>query len=249
MAIETKCPICGEMVNNYFCENCGFEIHILPADISDEVKAYEQGRVAKYKETRQKLVSSEEKCEKLSSQLKKAQKESEKEINAKDGRIQNLEQDKEKLQATLVDKESEIKQLTSDGEKIRSQLLSMKKQMEELSKNAEKAHLEGVVNVIQTDSYGNVLIERFLPIYEGRNTYGTAANGQPEHHVITLRRTPIQGEHFSVEKNNKGQMIVKPIGKAFITCDGVAIPEKGNAVEISHKIKIGNSVEIKIAKF
>lgn len=54
MALEMKCPVCGHIVNNSFCEYCGFELHVYPTPISSEVQAYEDKRVDIYKATMQK---------------------------------------------------------------------------------------------------------------------------------------------------------------------------------------------------
>lgn len=49
MSIEIKCPVCNNMTSGNFCEHCGFEIHILPNEISPAIMNYEQERVEKYK--------------------------------------------------------------------------------------------------------------------------------------------------------------------------------------------------------
>jgi len=49
MAIEIKCPACNNVASGNFCEHCGFEIHILPNEISLAIINYEQERVEKYK--------------------------------------------------------------------------------------------------------------------------------------------------------------------------------------------------------
>ncbi len=51
----TICPVCNQTTNSNFCEHCGFEIHILPTTVSDEIKAHEQERIAKYKEILDKM--------------------------------------------------------------------------------------------------------------------------------------------------------------------------------------------------
>ena len=59
MLINTtmKCPVCGKEnpLREMLCNGCGFELHILPKAVSQEVKDYEERRVA---EARRRLEES-----------------------------------------------------------------------------------------------------------------------------------------------------------------------------------------------
>lgn len=46
-----NCPICNKELQptNAFCPDCGFELHIMPAGVSDAVKEYENSRIENYK--------------------------------------------------------------------------------------------------------------------------------------------------------------------------------------------------------
>ena len=46
-----KCKVCGGDLNlsDSFCPQCGFEHHILPEPVSEEVKRYEEKRIKAYK--------------------------------------------------------------------------------------------------------------------------------------------------------------------------------------------------------
>jgi hypothetical protein len=48
LKMTMKCPVCGKetTLDKTFCEGCGFELHILPKDVSQEVRDYEESRVA-----------------------------------------------------------------------------------------------------------------------------------------------------------------------------------------------------------
>ncbi|MBR2368629.1 MAG: hypothetical protein IKA83_00565 [Paludibacteraceae bacterium] len=47
------CPICKQQLseNVVFCSQCGFELHILPNNVSDKVRKYEKSREEQYKNT------------------------------------------------------------------------------------------------------------------------------------------------------------------------------------------------------
>lgn len=48
-----NCPICNNkelQLSDTFCPICGFEVHILPDNVSDAVKEYEKNREIKYKD-------------------------------------------------------------------------------------------------------------------------------------------------------------------------------------------------------
>lgn len=66
-----NCPICNKEITlrTMFCEHCGFEIHILPEDVCDSVRAYEQERIEKYKERMRLMTDAETKADDLSEQL------------------------------------------------------------------------------------------------------------------------------------------------------------------------------------
>lgn len=55
-----KCPICNEeyQLTDSFCPNCGYEIHILPGNISDAARKYEETREKNYRETWKALYDS-----------------------------------------------------------------------------------------------------------------------------------------------------------------------------------------------
>lgn len=68
-----NCPICNKEIlfTDSFCHTCGFEIHILPNEISANVEAYEQKRIDKHKA----LYESLQKVDELSVQIETKEKE------------------------------------------------------------------------------------------------------------------------------------------------------------------------------
>lgn len=73
-----KCPVCSQTTSGNFCEHCGFELHILPNEISPAIMAYEQERVEKYK----KALSEKETHMKKEKELTEANLNKQKEIDS-----------------------------------------------------------------------------------------------------------------------------------------------------------------------
>jgi len=97
-----NCPICNKEISldTMFCKHCGFEIHILPEDVSDAVRTYEQERIQKYKERMQLMSEAETKSIELSSQLLVATQRAdtaEKRIAEKMKDIQGIQKEKNEL--------------------------------------------------------------------------------------------------------------------------------------------------------
>lgn len=71
-----NCPICNTNLQSTdtFCPTCGFEIHILPEDVSDAVRTYEQERIEKYKRLMQQMSEFETRANELSNQFLEATK-------------------------------------------------------------------------------------------------------------------------------------------------------------------------------
>ena len=314
-----KCPICGQETSGRFCESCGFEFHVLPEGVSEEVNKYENERVERHRkafEGLQKLQELERKAkdleEKLSesknevnasqSEISKQQVELEKQKTELEQRIAEIDQQKTEFERLHQESESKVKelekqltesknavnasqseiskqqtefeqqkkrleqqeteiqnaqktnadlrtkneQLDSDLKKSQAEVSSLENQLEQAKKDGANAQLDGIVRIIKKNSSGGVVTECYLPVYKGLNTYGTKQDNRSNHHVIGIKRTPIKDEHFSVEKNGSGQMIVKPIN-GDLTCDGGPIPKTGLAVEIHHVISIGDTIEVRIS--
>ncbi len=233
MAIETKCPICGEMVNSYFCENCGFEIHILPADISDEVKAYEQGRVAKYKETRQKLVSSEEKCEKLSGELEE-QKKKDKELSDKLSSVnKEFETHKKDAASKAMYDKAKIDQLTND-------LKQRNKDLEEAKRNVADAKGERPKAFILIKGVGE---ETVGAVYQGRNSYGCLFGGinDPNHQELSI--DGLKSLHFRIETVGDRYLLHDAIGD-ITSANGESIGPKGRTLTNDTRFSIGKNIKV-----
>lgn len=191
-----NCPVCNKPTSGRFCEHCGFELHVLPKGVSEEVITYENERVENYKKAWEKF----QKINQLQDQLSKS--------------------------------EANVSSLDAQLEQAR-----------------ENVHWDGIVRIFLKNSSGEIIAMRYLPVFKGLNIYGTKPNNRPncQTHAIGILKTPIQDEHFSVEKSVKGQLVLQPIN-GDLTCDGKNIPKMGQAVEIHHQITIGKTIEIRISK-
>jgi hypothetical protein len=99
MEIDITCPVCNNVSHGRFCEHCGFELHILPSEVSPEVSSYEQERVDRYKA----LLKSQEdlemtKIEKLSI------------IENRDAEIENLKEQNYRLTEDLRHQQEMLEQ-------------------------------------------------------------------------------------------------------------------------------------------
>lgn len=256
-----NCPICNKelQLNDTFCPECGFEIHFMPNEVSDEIVAYEQERERKYKEM---IEKHSKEVEDLSEQLSSSQKELESQKKEAEAKATSDHATKDQLTQKIDELTKELEQRTEDQNKANqtSEVLREKNKQLEAAVKRSKAEVEklkeelgktqtidGIVRVVKTNDSGGVVEECYLLINQGLNTYGSGADQQKNHHTIGLRRTPIASKHFSIEKNQSGQMILRPLNGEPITCDGRAVPATGLAVERSHIIKIGNTIEIHIS--
>ncbi len=220
-------------MNNYFCENCGFEIHILPADISDEVKAYEQGRVAKYKEMRQKLVSSEAECEKISKELEK-QRKKEKELSDK---LSSANKDFEKYQkdvaTRVVSDKAKIEQLTND-------LKRRNKELEEVKRNVADAKGERPRAFILLKGVGD---ETVGAVYQGRNSYGCLFSGinDPNHQELSV--DGLRPLHFRIETVGDRFLLHDEVGD-IKSANGDSIGPQGRTLTNDTRFFIGKTIKV-----
>ena len=112
MEIEITCPVCKNVSHGRFCEHCGFELHILPSDVSSEVSSYEQEREDRFKAM---LERREE--------LEKTEKEKTAIIKERDTEIVNLKQQNNRLTEDLRHQQEMLEQ--TENEKPLAYLVMM----------------------------------------------------------------------------------------------------------------------------
>ena len=136
-----KCPICNQETTGRFCESCGFELHVLPEGVSDEVIQYENERVERHKKAfdrLQKLQEFEKKAKDLEEQLT----ESQNAVNEGRGEISKQQVEWEKQKTELEQRIAEIDQQKTEFERLHQESESKVKELEKQlteSKNAVNA--------------------------------------------------------------------------------------------------------------
>ena len=255
------CPICNcELTQNEsFCPQCGFEIHILPEELSDAVKAYENARINKFKtlrkqgeEERKTILELTTRCEKLQHSLTENQeklesatiinKELVSQLSVVQHDISQLQAQVKAVQNALHDEQSH----RADEERCRKEAEQKCKDLEEELKVVK--HHSALVGIMSIRNTMSDAIQ-YVPIYKGLNTFGTAPEDKNNnHHEIKLRvrGAVFKPKHFSVEIGP--QTIIKPIDDAEISNFGNTIPSQGIAISTQHRLFISDVIEIHISK-
>ena len=143
-----NCPICNNelQLTDAFCPNCGFEIHIYPAN--DATKAFEKTREGKYKDTWKALNESKAESQKLEIQSQKIQQkldEKQKELDDKTKNLGDLLSEAcheiAQLETQLKEKQEGASQFQKTIEKLKKQIgdyLDQKKEKEEWKSKYEE---------------------------------------------------------------------------------------------------------------
>ena len=110
-----NCPICNKefQLTDAFCPSCGYEIHILPGNISDAAHEYEEMRAERYKETWDALN------------------------NYKDT-VAKLEAENDAIQNELDAKVQQLEEKNNQYEKLNNQLAGLKKEIESIAQIEDK---------------------------------------------------------------------------------------------------------------
>lgn len=170
-----KCPICNQETTGRFCESCGFELHVLPEGVSDEVIQYENERIEKYKETWEKLQESEKKLEESLGESEKKFQEAvqesekkEKELSDKLSESENVVKERDskisEQQADLVQRKVEIDQLQAkqqNTEKTNAELQTKNEQLESKLKESQ-AEVSSLRTQLESSQNENLQLSKDL---------------------------------------------------------------------------------------
>lgn len=163
-----NCPICNKELQptDAFCPSCGYEIHVLPGNISDAAREYEETREKSYRKTWVALNESHADSQRLEAensiiQQKFDEKEQElKDIVAQNEKLDNqlkaLEEERNRLRSQIEEKQADISERKSTIQKLRDQIRDYldqraqsnkekeewKTKYDELSKKMSEAQLE-----------------------------------------------------------------------------------------------------------
>ena len=126
MAVDIKCPFCGGITSGLFCKYCGFEIHILPEGVSDEIKAYEQERITKFGERLEEIA-------RLKSELKV-------QTSSSKNEIEKIRRDAKMKAQSDQSKINHLTKVLDDANNKTMELESQKRHLETLKNQMEKTH-------------------------------------------------------------------------------------------------------------
>lgn len=257
-----KCKVCGGDLNlsDSFCPQCGFEHHILPEPVSNEVRMYEEKRINACKKVWEehcqdiKKLHDEKDSEKktLEQKLKKIKEETQSAQKEK-------EQEKKKYEANLKDANKQISELLHEILGLNEVVDALRAENTEL--NANKSNLldlKGIVLIsdITRLSCSDMLADactpinrQCLPVLSGINTYGTANSGG-HHYQITIkhRGDVFLPKHFAVYTNHSKGLVIKDLSNGRITLNGNPFIEEyaGNSKFIIKQDRQMFTVEIKM---
>lgn len=251
MAItKHTCKVCGASMDSTICRQCGWVLMIFPGQVPDSIRKFEIDRIKVLQDLRkekEKLVNSiqtanrsaestNHKISQLQRELesfKQDTKEKNKQINAlnKDNselknNISNLKSDKNKI-------ESQIKQV---NDKLNDAREKLSMEIKEHGKTKEKLeeliliHTKPVVIDKTKLLKGVVMIEDFrndirsmLPIYDGKNSYGTNSEQEMHHEIkFKIRGYHFKPIHFFITTSSHGLIL-----EAY---DGVSIQQNGMSI-------------------
>jgi len=223
MAIAIKCPICNQTTSGIFCEHCGFEIHILPEPISDEVRLYEEEREKVYKE---RLAEQKRKEKVLSEQLSSAQKELENQkiVSEKTGKAD---------QAKIDQLTKDLKQLSTDLEQRNKDLEKANRKVADAKGERPKAFL--LFKGVGEDTVGAV--------YQGRNSYGCLFGGidDPNHQELSI--DGLKPLHFRIETIDDRFLLHDLVGD-MCSANGELIGSKGRTLTNDTRFSIGKTIKV-----
>ena len=254
------CPICNQETSGRFCENCGFEIHVLPEGVSDEVKEYENERVEKYKEKWEKLQGSEKKLRESESKVKELEKqltESQNAVNASQSEIskqktefeqelQTAQKTNSDLQTTNAKLESDLKESQAEVSSLSTQLgasqnenLQLRKDLDEAKRKAAENKGERPKAFILLRGSGD---EAVGAVYSGLNTYGCVFGNinEPNHQELNI--TGLKLKHFGIETVGDRFRLVDYVGD-ITSASGTRAGAKGLTLSNCSRINIGNSIK------
>lgn len=144
------CPICNEeyQLTDSFCPNCGYEIHILPGNISDAAREYEETREKSFRKTWVALNESHADSQRLEAensiiQQKFDEKEQElKDIVAQNEKLDNqlkaLQEERDQLLSQISERKSTIQKLKDQISDYLDQRAQLKKEKEEWKTKSDK---------------------------------------------------------------------------------------------------------------
>lgn len=273
-----NCPICKTefQSNDAFCQKCGYEIHILPVNISDAVHEYEKTRAERYKETWNALNNNKNTVAKLEDENSTIQNE----LNGKAQELKEKDNQYKRLNSQFITLQKEIESLVQVEDKqkesldlpcilkeIREQIsdnLRRKEVINQLESNLKEANITIFSLQRQIDKIKNSAVhpiaflvmsqeENITAIYnilEGENSFGYAKSRDRHQQIIC--NAQISDVHFSIRAISAADAKGRSRTKFFVTPkDGQLFGSSNcsNKISSERELQKNESVYIDNVKF
>ena len=259
-----KCKICGHELtfSDTFCPECGFEVHIYPEPLSPELKSYEEERVKKYNDQR-------EKQKELFLTMEKLKKDSEEKASSDRCTIEQLTQDLKQRAQELDKRTQELsrasEQIMLNKKEIKAQIESiqsqMKNEMERANTRAisDKAIIErltkdlDMANRKASDIKGErprafILLkgggdETVGAVYQGRNSYGCMFGEIKDSNHQELCIDGLKPIHFTIETVGERFLLQDLVGD-ISSANGSPIGIQGSTLTNGARFSISKNIKV-----
>lgn len=251
---KDTCKVCGAPMESAVCHQCGWTPILFPARVPKAIRDFESERIEVAKmilKKNEELKKQEEEFQKqkraydnISSQLSEARKEltqtetalREAEVKAQNdsNKIEELKNNIEYSEKFVGKQDKEIKRLQA--------------RLAQIENESKAPAIDGFVRIINTLTE----LETVLPVFRGVNTYGFSEDmNDSNHHRINLhiRGFKKMDKLFSIEKNGKNGMVIRPISGIRMVCEGSEITQRGKTVEVHQPIFVDNMLKFIVSKF
>lgn len=272
------CPVCHTGLTQSICPECGWVRIVFPTILPKAINDFNSRRTnicADIVARRKKEASeSENKLQKMADAYNNVQRK----LKQKEMEEQALKKNISALESDLRKKDSENNVMTNKTNSLSLDLQSKEKEVDTLKctinllqtavdasnrklLDLERQYQQRIVE-LQGSSKGQevkgiVCIKKlgmaeapcYMPIYEGRNIYGTAPDDGLQHKIkMRTRGINVLDHHFAVA-TYKERLVLFDLSNGSLTCNGLLIPSNGVYVDEKAMILLDNILEIRISKF
>lgn len=142
--VEYKCKVCGRDLNlsDSFCPKCGFEHHILPELVSNEVRIYEEKRIKAYKKAWEEHKQGYENLKKNYEAESSKNKTLEHNLNDAKAKIAAAEQEKGRLKGQVDKAQKELASAKKEMQGLVDKVQSLASQKQALTRERDNALAE-----------------------------------------------------------------------------------------------------------
>ena len=140
--VEEKCKVCGKALSlaDIFCPGCGFEHHILPEPVSEEVKRYEEKRIRVYKKAWEEHKQGIEKFKKNYEAEASKNKTLEESLKEEKAKIRAVEQEKERYRDQADKTTKELASVKKENQGLNDKVQRLTSQNQSLISEKDRAN-------------------------------------------------------------------------------------------------------------